>query len=113
MRMQRNVCSWASRLTSLLVPVALISTYIPNRVTQSVLLHPIRKNISATVQQLVDVASRQGLSIDVQKVLDEPLLQQMRCVSVASCAGVSLLFYALSCRWSGSCRPCNACSQIE
>jgi hypothetical protein len=63
--------------------VALISTYIPNRVTQSVLLHPIRKNISATVQQLADVASGQGLSIDVQKVLGVSLLWTMRAVSVA------------------------------
>ena len=48
--------------------VALVSTYIPNRVTQSVLLHPIRNNITSSVRQLADAALAQGLSVDVEKV---------------------------------------------
>jgi len=50
------------------VAVALISVYIPNRVTQSVLLHPIRNNISASVQQLADVAKGMALPVDAQQV---------------------------------------------
>lgn len=50
------------------VAVTLISVYIPNRVTQSVLLHPIRNNISASVQQLADVAKGMALPVDAQQV---------------------------------------------
>lgn len=51
-----------------MIPVALVSTYIPNRVTQSVLLHPIRNNITSSVRRLADAALAQGLSVDVEKV---------------------------------------------
>lgn len=49
--------------------VALISLYVPNRVTQSVLLHPMRNNIGSSVQRLADVARGLGLPIEAQLVL--------------------------------------------
>jgi hypothetical protein len=55
-------------LTRPFFAVALISLYIPNRVTQSVLLHPIRNNINSSVQQLASVARAHALPIDALQV---------------------------------------------
>jgi hypothetical protein len=52
----------------LMVTVALVSIYIPNRVTQGVLLHPIRNNIIASVQQLADAAKGLALPVDALQV---------------------------------------------
>jgi hypothetical protein len=65
-------------LTRPLSSVTLVSIYIPNRVTQSVLLHPIRNNISSSVQQLVDVARARALPMDAQQVLEANRCEMIR-----------------------------------
>jgi hypothetical protein len=86
------------------VAVALISVYIPNRVTQSVLLHPIRNNISASVQQLADVAKGMALPVDAEQVGIASLAAALCDICVCKLAWN---------RWSKCCARCTACLAVK